>query len=142
MKNLCVFDKLKIVSKSKIHKLVKLLSIELNFKITSLEISFINAEQIHTLNNSYLNHDYSTDIITFDYSNNNIAYLDGEIFISVDDAIISAKKYKVKLNEELGRLVIHGILHLLNFNDQKMSDKIIMKRMENRLLYKYKFVLL
>lgn len=142
MKNLCVFDKLKIVSKSKIHKLVKLLSIELNFKITSLEISFINAEQIHTLNNSYLNHDYSTDIITFDYSNNNIAYLDGEIFISVDDAILSAKKYKVKLNEELGRLVIHGILHLLNFNDQKMSDKIIMKRMENRLLYKYKFVLL
>ena len=142
MKNLCVFDKLKIVSKSKIHKLVKLLSIELNFKITSLEISFINAEQIHTLNNSYLNHDYSTDIITFDYSNNNIAYLDGEIFISVDDAIISAKKYKVKLNEELGRLVIHGILHLLNFNDQMMSDKIIMKRMENRLLYKYKFVLL
>lgn len=142
MKNLCVFDKLKIVSKSKIHKLVKLLSIELNFKITSLEISFINAEQIHTLNNSYLNHDYSTDIITFDYSNNNIAYLDGEIFISVDDAILSAKKYKVKLNEELGRLVIHGILHLLNFNDQKMSDKIIMKLMENRLLYKYKFVLL
>lgn len=142
MKNLCVFDKLKIVSKSKIHKLVKLLSIELNFKITSLEISFINAEQIHTLNNSYLNHDYSTDIITFDYSNNNIAYLDGEIFISVDDAILSAKKYKVKLNEELGRLVIHGILHLLNFNDQMMSDKIIMKRMENRLLYKYKFVLL
>ncbi len=142
MKNLWVFDKLKIVSKSKIHKLVKLLSIELNFKITSLEISFINAEQIHTLNNSYLNHDYSTDIITFDYSNNNIAYLDGEIFISVDDAILSAKKYKVKLNEELGRLVIHGILHLLNFNDQMMSDKIIMKRMENRLLYKYKFVLL
>lgn len=141
MKNLSVYDSENVVDKRKIHSIIRELSNDLKFKIVNLEINFINAQKIHELNKLHLNHDYTTDIITFDYSDNFEA-LDGEIFISVDDARSNAKKYKVSLNEELARLVIHGILHLLGYEDQLTPDKKNMKRMENKLLSSYKFILL
>lgn len=141
MKNLTIFDKKKIIDKKKFQQLVKAITEELKFDLTNLEINFVDSSQIHQLNKKHLEHDYTTDIITFDYSDN-FELLDGEIFISVDDAKSNAKKFKVQLNEELARLVIHGILHLLGYDDQITSDKIIMKRMENKLLSSYKFILL
>lgn len=141
MKNLSVYSSAKVIDKIKIHQLVKALSQQLQFKLSNLELNFINGEEIHQLNKTHLNHDYTTDIITFDYSTDN-KMLDGEIFISVDDAYSNAKKYKIKLNEEIARLVIHGILHLLEYDDQITSKKIVMKRMENKLLSTYKFILL
>ena len=71
---------------------------------------------IHDINKSYLKHDYTTDIITFNYSNS-LEQIDGEIFISIDDALSNSKKFKVTLSDELVRLVIHGILHLLGYDD-------------------------
>lgn len=141
MKNLSVFDSYKVVDKKKIHSLVKEISNELKFSLINLEINFISSENIHQLNKTHLNHDYTTDIITFDYSDD-FVQLDGEIFISVDDAETNSKKFKVNLKEELARLVIHGILHLLGFDDQSIIDKKNMKRMENKLLSSYKFILL
>ena len=141
MKNLSVFDSYKVVDKKKIHSLVKEISNELKFSLINLEINFISSENIHQLNKTHLNHDYTTDIITFDYSDD-FVQLDGEIFISVDDAETNSKKFKVNLKEELARLVIHGILHLLGFDDQSINDKKNMKRMENKLLSSYKFILL
>lgn len=141
MKNLSIFEKKKIIEKRKVHQLVKAITEELKFDLTNLEINFVDSSQIHQLNKKHLNHDYTTDIITFDYSDD-FESLDGEIFISVDDAKSNAKIFKVQLNEELARLVIHGILHLLGYDDQITSDKIIMKRMENKLLSSYKFILL
>ena len=141
MKNLSVFDSYKVVDKKKIHSLVKEISNELKFSLINLEINFISSENIHQLNKTHLNHDYTTDIITFDYSDD-FVQLDGEIFISVDDAETNSKKFKVNLKEELARLVIHGILHLLGFDDQSINDKKNMKRMENKLLSSYEFILL
>lgn len=141
MKNLSVFSSLKLIDKKKVHQLVKAITDDLKFNIVNLEINFINSVEIHLLNKKHLNHDYTTDIITFDYSDD-FESLDGELFISVDDAKSNSKKYKVTLNEELARLVIHGILHLLGYDDQITTDKIIMKRMENKLLSSYKFILL
>ena len=141
MKNLSVFDSYKVVDKKKIHSLVNELSNELKYSLINLEINFISSENIHQLNKTHLNHDYTTDIITFDYSDD-FVQLDGELFISVDDAKVNAKKFKVTLQEELTRLVIHGILHLLGFDDQSINDKKNMKRMENKLLSSYKFILL
>jgi len=88
-----------------------------------------------------LDHYYSTDIITFDYSENR-NNIDGEIFISIDDAESNASIFKVHFKNEITRLIIHGILHLLSYDDQQKKDKIIMKRMENDLLNKNKFILL
>lgn len=124
-----------------VHDLVKSLSIELNFSVSNLEINFISGEKIQSINKAYLKHNYTTDIITFNYSDF-IQQIDGEIFISIDDALSNSKKFKVTLSDELVRLVIHGILHLLGYDDQNLTDKKIMKRLENKLLSKNNFILL
>ena len=129
------------IKKSKVHDLIKSLSVELNFLVSNLEINFISGENIHTINKSYLKHDYTTDIITFNYSDS-LQQIDGEIFISIDDALSNSKKFRVTLSDELVRLVIHGILHLLGYDDQNLTDKKIMKRLENKLLSKNNFILL
>ena len=141
MKNLAVNSNYKFIEKRKIHSLVNSLSKSLNFNIQSLEINFIGQKEILEINKAHLNHNYFTDIITFNYSGDN-ELLDGEILISVDDAIENAKNYKVSLKEETCRLVIHGILHLLGYDDISTSEKRKMKLMENKLLNKNKFLLL
>lgn len=141
IKNLTV-NSVKIkIDKVSVHKLIKSLRDELNFKIESLSVNFIDSSQIKQINSEYLDHNSSTDILSFNYSgsNNN---LDGELFISYPDAEINSKKYKVTLNQELNRLIIHGILHLLGYNDTTKSEKKIMKSLENQLTYKNNFALL
>ncbi len=141
MKNLHIYSVQKKIKKSNVHDLIKSLSVELNFLVSNLEINFISGEDIHVINKSYLKHDYTTDIITFNYSDS-LQQIDGEIFISIDDALSNSKKFKVTLSDELVRLVIHGILHLLGYDDQNLTDKKIMKRLENKLLSKNNFILL
>lgn len=119
------------------HSLIK----ELDFIIESLPINFISSDQIIDINKEYLNHNYSTDIITFNYSGSN-KKLDGEIFISVDDAKKNAREFDNSIKEELLRLVIHGILHLLGYDDIKAGDRKKMKELENRLLNTHKITLL
>jgi rRNA maturation RNase YbeY len=141
LKNLRVYTITTSLKKNKIHELVKSLCKELNFSVSNLEINFISSRSIIEINKKYLNHNYSTDIITFNYSNVN-ELIDGEIFISIDEALNNAKKFRVKSSDEFARLVIHGILHLLGYDDLKYSDKKIMKRLENKLLSKNNFILL
>jgi len=141
LKNLRVYITIGRLKKSKIHVLIKSLSIELGFLVSNLEINFISSKAILEINKKYLNHDYTTDIITFNYSNI-LDQIDGEIFISIEDALKNSKKYKVSLSDELVRLVIHGILHLLGYDDLITSEKKIMKRLENKLLSKNNFGLL
>jgi probable rRNA maturation factor len=141
MRNVFVFDENKVViNKRKVHSIIGMISEELNTKVNYLEVNFVNPETIITINKKFLRHNYSTDIITFDYSNNkNI--LDGEIFISFQDAVENSEKYKVNIDNELCRLVIHGILHLVGYDDTTTSKKRIMKAMENNLVNKFKRVL-
>ena len=143
VKNIRVFcsDKKYKVNKIRIHRLVNKLRKELNFSISSLPVNFISSSEITIINKKYLNHNYSTDIITFNYSDSKDD-LDGEIFISYDDAEKSSRKFKNSLAEEIFRLVIHGVLHLLGYDDMKVKDKKIMKSLENQLLNRNKFLLL
>jgi len=141
IKNLQVFSPSKSINKLSIHKLVSALKKELDLQINSLVINFVTETEITDLNEKYLGHYYSTDIITFDYSEDK-KEIDAEIFISVDDAESNARKYKVHFKNEVTRLIIHGILHLLGYDDQQKKDKIIMKRLENDLLNRNKFILL
>ena len=121
------------IKKGIIHILVKYLQKELNFNISLLIINFVSTYLITEINIKYLNHHYSTDIITF-YYNGNHNILDGELYISIDDAIYNAKKFGVSNSDEYYRLVIHGILHLLGYDDQNKNAKLVMKRLENKLL--------
>ena len=141
IKNLQVFSPSRSIDKLSIHKLVGSLKKELNLQIDALVINFVTISEITELNAKFLDHYYSTDIITFDYSENRNG-IDGEIFISIDDAESNARKYKVHLKNEVTRLIIHGVLHLLGYDDQQKKDKIIMKRKENDLLNRNKFILL
>jgi rRNA maturation RNase YbeY len=113
----------------------------MDFKIESLEINFISGSDIFVLNKSFLKHNSTTDIITFNYSKSK-DLLDGELFISIDDAKKNAKIFKVSYKNEITRLIIHGILHLLGFDDTSREKKNIMKRYENRLLNTFNFILL
>lgn len=141
IKNLTITSEFKQLKKAAVHKLVKAVKDQLKFKITDLSINFIGSDKLLEFNREHLKHNYPTDIITFNYSGS-FSELDGEIYISFEDAIINAKKYKVSLKNELTRLVIHGILHLLGYNDKTPSEKKIMKTLENQLTYKNIFTLL
>lgn len=124
------------LNKSSVHNLVYFLKNELFFNISSLAINFIHSDQITGINSSYLKHYYSTDIISFNYTGSH-KELDGELYISFEDADDNARKYRVPEINEYFRLIIHGILHLLNYDDLKKSDKLVMKKLENNLLNKY-----
>lgn len=138
VKNLRIYSK-QVIKKLSIHKLISVLKKELNFTINNLEISFVNSSDIIQLNKKYLNHKHSTDIITFDYSKSDSS-LEGEILISLDDAFDNSKRFRIPFKEELIRLVIHGVLHLLGYSDKKKGERRVMKVKENLLTHKYKFL--
>lgn len=137
MKNLTVGTSKKIkVDKRLIHRLLSKISKDLNFTIDTLSINFVSKEYLLEINKEYLKHNYHTDIITFNYSGSN-SNLDGELFISVYEAMANSLKYKVSVDSELLRLVIHGVLHLLGYDDKKQSEKKKMKLVENNLTDKF-----
>lgn len=138
--NLQVFSQDPSINKRAVHSLISSLKKEFNLDISALSISFISSSELRDINKEYLNHDYDTDIITFNYSKKP-QDIDGEILISFDEARRNAKKYDVTYGKELCRLVIHGMLHLLNFDDNNKENKKIMKRMENKLILSYNFTL-
>ena len=100
-----------------------------NKKIKEISIVFCNDDYLLELNKKYLNHNFYTDIITFDYSKNN--NISGDLIISIDTVSYNAKKYNEEFNNELNRVIIHGILHLLGFDDKTEEQKIIIKEKEN-----------
>ncbi len=133
MKNLSVATSRKIkIDKRLVHSLIAKLSQELGFKLDSLNINFVDADYLLKINKEYLKHNYHTDIITFNYSGNN-KILEGEIFISINEAISNSLKYNVTLGSEIVRLIVHGILHLVGFDDKESKDKRRMKKEENML---------
>ncbi len=136
VKNLTVNSVHKDIDKILFHKLIYKLKKEFGFGIESLLINFVTSEYLLDINKTYLKHQYLTDIITFDYSKNKRLF-DSELYISLQDAARNAKKYNVPLEQELMRLVIHGVLHLLGYNDKRSKQQVVMKRMENRLINKY-----
>jgi len=111
---------------------------ELGIRHSELEINLMGATGMAALNETFLQHEGSTDVITFDYSEGkklrrNVG-IAGEIFISVDDAITQAKEFKTRWQSEVARYVIHGILHLLGHDDLQPALRRKMKQEENRLV--------
>ena len=103
-----------------------------NKKIGDINIVFYNDEQLLELNKQYLNHDSLTDIITFDYSNKLV--LHGDICISIERVKENALKYNCAFEEELRRVMAHGILHLCGYKDKKNDDITLMKAKEEEAL--------
>jgi len=86
-----------------------------------LNFIFTGDERITEINKSFLNHDYNTDVISFD--NNRGKEINGDIYISIDSVRDNSKIYHVRLREELIRVMIHGILHLCGYEDDRIEKK-------------------
>ncbi len=93
---------------------------------------FCDDEKILEVNREYLQHDYFTDIITFDYCEDN--KINGDIFISVDTVKSNSEQLGVPYEQELHRVIIHGILHLCGINDKGEGEREIMEMEENKAL--------
>jgi rRNA maturation RNase YbeY len=93
---------------------------------------FCSDAEILRINNAYLNHDYYTDIITFDYSEND--KLSGDLFISLETVKSNSEKFKTGYYEELRRVMIHGILHLCGYEDNTLAKKKVMRSKEDESL--------
>ena len=93
---------------------------------------FCNDDKILEVNRQYLKHDYFTDIITFDYCEGDM--LSGDLFISLDTVRTNAELFHKTYDDELHRVIIHGILHLVGINDKGPGEREIMDAAENKAL--------
>ena len=124
------------LNKKLISEIIKKLGKEFNLKIDNLELNFVSEETILDVNKKFLKHNYTTDIITFNYSDKSDR-LDGEIFICPEVAVENAEKFDCSIDSEITRLIIHGILHLLGYYDMTEKEKIIMKGVEDSTVLKF-----
>ena len=100
--------------------------------VGNLSYIFCNDPKILEVNRQYLQHDYYTDIITFDYCEGN--RLSGDLFISLDTVRTNAEQFGSDYETELHRVIIHGILHLCGINDKGPGEREIMEAAENKAL--------
>ena len=94
---------------------------------------FISNEQLRLMNKKFLNHNYFTDVITFDYSDGE--KISGDVWISIDQVKINAEIYSVSVEDEQRRVMIHGVLHLMGFSDSTDDEKRTMREKENEALH-------
>jgi rRNA maturation RNase YbeY len=100
-----------------------------SFLLGKLHYTFLSDDALHTINVDFLDHDTYTDIITFDYNRGN--YVIGEIYISLDRVEENAKLNSTSFENELNRIIIHGLLHLLGYKDKSPNEKSIMTSKED-----------
>ena len=112
---------------------------EYNRNIHQINIIFCSDQYLKKINSDFLNHDYYTDIITFNNSDapDTIAT---DIFISIDRIKDNSIIHKVTFNSELHRVIIHGILHLLDYNDKTSQERMEMCKAENKYLSKLNII--
>lgn len=98
-------------------------------RLGDISIIFCSDNYILDVNQRYLEHDYFTDIITFDYCEGN--RLSGDLFISVDSVRENSLEYGTEFKDELNRVIVHGILHLIGYDDHTDEDVMTMREKEN-----------
>lgn len=111
---------------------VKAVAASYGKKVGEIAYIFCSDERILEVNREYLQHDYYTDIITFDYCEGNV--ISGDLFISLDTVRTNAEQVGTTYEEEFHRVIIHGILHLCGINDKGPGEREIMEEAENKAL--------
>ena len=121
-------------NKKHIKKLIDFILIRENVKIKYINFIFCDDNFLLKINNKFLGHDFYTDVISFNYSSNQI---EGEIYISISRVLDNAITYNTDENVELVRVIVHGLLHLCGYNDKNHEEKKSMKLKEDEYMNKY-----
>lgn len=133
----------KKINPRRLRQIVTTLLAELEIEEAELGIHLVGAAEMARINWQFLQHEGSTDVITFDHTESAKAgdseevarpALHGELFVCVDDAVSQAKTFQTRWQSEVVRYVVHGVLHLLGHDDLKPETRRRMKRAENRLV--------
>lgn len=130
----------KKINARRLKEIVRAVFDELNITEAELGIHLVGAKEMARVNWEYLQHEGATDVITFDHAEKRKAesrkrkFIHGELFICVDVAVKQAKEFKSSWQAEVVRYIVHGVLHLLGFDDLKPQMRRKMKREENRLV--------
>ena len=122
------------VRKKQIKDLVQILLTNEGIVKAKINIILVGDRYIIKLNQQFLNKQTTTDVLSFCLSDENDAQLEGEVYANIEQIIRQADEYHLAFNEELSRIVIHGLLHLIGFNDQTDEDKQVMTQKENQYL--------
>ena len=101
-------------------------------RVGEIGYMFVNDEKILEVNKQYLGHDYYTDVITFDYDEDMV--INGDIVISLDTVRTNAELFNKRYEDELHRVIIHGVLHLCGINDKGPGEREVMEANENKAL--------
>jgi rRNA maturation RNase YbeY len=117
------------ISKNTLKQNLKTLAISEGKSLKDISVVFTDDDYLLEVNKQYLNHDYYTDVITFDYSV--FPEVSGDIMISLDRVKDNAETLSVSFQEELNRVIYHGLLHLCGYKDKSASDEMLMRKKEN-----------
>ena len=115
-----------------IKQLIESVIRELKLSAREIHVIFVDDEYLRKLHREYLHDDSYTDVMTFNLSDS--GEVEGEIYISVDRARVQARQYQVSVEEEIARLVIHGLLHLKGYDDATPAERQNMHQLENKML--------
>jgi probable rRNA maturation factor len=135
-------QRVKKIDSRRFRQIVGGLLAELNIAEAELGINLVGAHEMTLVNETFLQHEGPTDVITFDHAeieekkaeSGERKSLHGELFVCMDEALLQAKKFGVSWQSEVVRYVIHGVLHLLGHDDLRTDLRRTMKREENRLV--------
>jgi rRNA maturation RNase YbeY len=116
--------------RKQLKELIKSISGKENKELSCLNIIFCCDEFIRQYNKEYLGHDYETDIITF-HDVNKEGQIEGELLISTDTVSANCKRFRTNFDNELNRVIIHGVLHLCGYRDNTTAEKMSIKKKEN-----------
>jgi probable rRNA maturation factor len=125
----------KQIDRGKIGKLIEQIFREENKKLGEIEIVFLKDPEILKINREFLKHDYFTDVIAFGYNQRGL--INGDLCIGIECVSRNALKYNVSFKNELIRVIIHGVFHLIGYDDKNPEGKEEMKRKEDFYLYRY-----
>ncbi|MEI9808198.1 MAG: rRNA maturation RNase YbeY [Bacteroidota bacterium] len=132
------FDNVKVSLKkrSELKRFIEIIFKMEKKKLAGLNYIFCSDKRLLEINRQFLAHDYYTDIVTFDFSENR-KEIAGEIYISIDRVKSNARQFKVPVVSELHRVIFHGALHLCGYKDKNQAEKLKMTGKENLYLTKY-----
>ena len=134
------FDPKFLYNKEKIEKIILKVFSELTYSNIKLSIIFTKRDFLSKMKETYFNVEQYTDVIAFDFSEDKENF-EGEIYISIKDVKENAKLFEQSFDNEFKRVVIHGALHLVGYNDIEDKDKLMMRNMENKYLEEFNFTI-